>query len=57
MQIDNIFMIESGDLIQILEGGEWTNLGVISDKRMAAVALGRSEFKIMGKPVRVIRKS
>ena len=54
--IDNIFKFQNGDVMQICEDGQWTDLGVISDKRAAGVALAKDNFTVMGKPARVVRR-
>lgn len=54
--IDNIFQIRVGDIVQIYEDGEWTDLGKVLDARSAAVDMYKNNFKIGSKSCRVIRK-
>lgn len=53
--INNIFEIREGDTLQIYDNNRWLDLGKINDKRRAALDLNKHNFKVEGKPVRVIR--
>jgi hypothetical protein len=54
--INNIFQIKNGDVMQIYENNHWSDLGVISDARRAAVSLNSSNFTMLDMPARVIRR-
>jgi hypothetical protein len=42
--------------MQIYENNHWSDLGVISDARRAAVSLNSSNFTMLDMPARVIRR-
>lgn len=54
--IDNTFAFKASDIIQIYDGGTWTDLGTIRDSRAAAVDFYLNNGKIFGKPARVVRR-
>lgn len=53
--INNIFQIREGDRVQICEDDNWTDLGKISNARVAALDLHKKNFILCGKPARVVR--
>ncbi|NDB82183.1 MAG: hypothetical protein EB127_05490 [Alphaproteobacteria bacterium] len=54
--IDNVFQIQKGDIMQILENGKWENLGIVNNAREAAIDMGRNNFTVMGKLARLVRE-
>ncbi len=54
--VENIFNFQRGDILQICEDNNWTDLGTIFDPRMAAKKLVVNNFTVMNKPARVIRR-
>lgn len=55
--IESVFRYKNGDVMQIMEDDVWTDLGIINDHRAAAVDHARNDFKVFGKPVRVVRRT
>lgn len=54
--IESVFRYKNGDVMQIMEDDVWTDMGIITDHRAAAVDHARNDFKVFGKPVRVVRR-
>jgi len=54
--INNIFQFKNGDILQICEGGIWTDVGTINNSRAAALAMNSSGHTVLGLPARVVRR-
>lgn len=55
--INSVFDFKVGDIIQIFENNCWGILGHIKDPKIAAIDFQRNNFTILGKPVRIIRRT